>query len=81
MINLTKINQHLQVTSINFYSYLVGVTCIVMILINIWYCKEILTKVKIEYNKTRLLLNLLYVIGIIFVSFILLFLAIQCFFI
>ena len=70
MIYLTKNNNFIQIPPINFYSYIVGVMCIIMILINIWYCKEILKKVNFEESKAKLLLKNFYIIGILFVSFI-----------
>lgn len=65
--------------SINKFSYLVGFICIIMVIINIWYSKELILYAKKEENKLKLLSYILYAMVIMMVSVVLLFLALRCF--
>ena len=65
--------------SIFKFSCFVGIICIVMIFVNMWFLKEIIMKCKKEENKFLLLLDLFYSAIIVAVSIVLIFLSIQCF--
>lgn len=60
------------------FSYFVATICIFMLLINIWFLKELIMKIRKEESKIKILLILLYCGIIMMVSVVLIFLAIQC---
>lgn len=60
------------------FSYFVASICIFMLLINIWFLKELIMKIRKEDSKIKILLILLYCGIIMMVSVVLIFLAIQC---
>lgn len=75
------VTSYIKLDTINKFSYFVGFICILMIIINIWYSKELIIYIKKEQNKFKILSYILYAIIIIMVSIVLLFLSIRCFFV
>ena len=60
------------------FSYLVATICLCMILINIWFLKELIFKIRKEENKVKILFTILYSGIIMMVSVVLIFLTVQC---
>ncbi len=60
------------------FSYLVATICIFMLIINIWFLKELILKIRKEKNKLKILLTILYSGIIVMVSVVLIFLTMQC---
>jgi hypothetical protein len=67
------------------FSCVVGVICLFMVFINIWFIKELILYVKeiisedSKITKVKTILVALFMLLIAIVSFILIFLAIRCF--
>lgn len=66
--------------SVYKFSYGVGIICIIMFLINLWYIKELLLNLRNYINiKWKLLIKIFYILIILIVSIVLIYLAIKCF--
>lgn len=73
------LSSSITIDTIDKFSCLVGIICIFMIIINIWFSKELILHTKKEIKKVKILLYMLYIMIIIFVSVVLSFLALKCF--
>lgn len=65
--------------SVMKFSYFVGIICFFMILINLWFIKELIFKIKETEERIKILYLIFGIITIIGISIVILFLAINCF--
>ena len=80
MQNYSILLSSLMPESVYKFSYGVGIICIIMFLINLWYIKELLLNLRNYFDiKWKLLIEIFYMLIILIVSIVLIYLAIKCF--